>query len=157
MKLSKAEKRMGGGLNNPSSSFRRHRVWEWIIAHRPILFSFLTVRTIEWVHRTEGDVSRRGVHESGQRTSRRTAISIPGCGIGGQHCQNHIPWPISEWSPRFCGWSLSLELFLPLHPLNFSVSEGPTTIWSLRHTLTSSINCCCFWFSKHTSGVLVVV
>lgn len=68
------------------------------------------VRTAEWVHRAEGDVSRCGVHESGQCASWRAAVSLPGCGTGRQHCQNHLPGPLSECHPPLqessC-WNLS--------------------------------------------------
>lgn len=50
-------------------------------------------RSIEWVHREEGDVNGRQVHESGQRTSGRTEGSIPGGGSRWQHSQNHIIRP----------------------------------------------------------------
>lgn len=56
---------------------------EWFVT-----FLCLTsvVRTAERVHRAEGDVGRCGVHESGQRASWRAAVSLPGCGAGGQYC-----------------------------------------------------------------------
>lgn len=51
------------------------------------------VGTAERVHGEKGDVCRRGLHESGQRTAWRAALSLPGCRSGGQHGPDHLPGP----------------------------------------------------------------
>lgn len=73
------------------------------------------VRTAERVHRAEGDVGGCGVHESGQCASWRAAVSLPGCGAGGQYCQNHLSGSLSEYYPWLQGsFPLEAELGWPL-------------------------------------------
>lgn len=65
----------------------------WLSFH---LWFLLTVWTAEWIHRKERDVCRRGVHEFGKCASWWTALSLPGCWIGGQYCPYHLPGSIRK-------------------------------------------------------------
>ena len=72
--------------------FRSH-----VCGKAPALWQSATVMIVcadgpaERVHGAQGDVVGRGVHGPGARAGRGAEMSLPGCGAGRRHRQDHLP------------------------------------------------------------------